>query len=291
MERRGAGAEQKGEIMGGILATCVTPHPPLLIPEIGGRELRKVESTSSAMMRLAELVGELSPEVLVIVSPHSPFYADGFAVKLGDVLQGNFGQFGCARVGASKQVDGDLAAALLGLAQEEGLPLAGVQHERGAWSSETDVLDHGLLVPLYFLDSKFDCPIVSLSISGLSYRLHASLGRLVAQACEQTGRRAVFVASGDLSHRLIPGAPAGYSPRGEDFDRRIVEIARTGKFEELTDLPGELVAEAGECGLRSLHMMGGVLGGLACENQMLSYEGPFGVGYMVSFHRLMEEQG
>jgi len=276
--------------MGGILATCATPHPPLLIPDIGGRELSKVESTSTAMQRLAELVAELSPDVLVMVSPHSPFYADSFTVKLGDVLQGSFGQFGYARVSSSKRVDVDLTAALLGLAEEEGLPLAGVRHERGAWSSETDVLDHGLLVPLYFLDSKFECPIVSLSISGLSYGLHARIGRCVAQACRGLNRRAVFVASGDLSHRLIPGAPAGYSPRGEDFDRRIVEITGAGKFKELIDIPGDLIAEAGECGLRSLHMMGGVLEGLAFESQVLSYEGPFGVGYMVSFHRVMEGQ-
>lgn len=274
--------------MGGILATCVTPHPPLLIPDIGGRELSKVASTSAAMQRLAELVGELSPEVLVMVSPHSPFYADSFTVKLGDVLQGSFAQFGYARVKSSKRVDADLAAALLGLAEEEDLPLAGVRHERGAWSSETDVLDHGLLVPLYFLDGKLDCPIVSLSISGLSYSLHARLGRLVAQACERIGRQAVFVASGDLSHRLIPGAPAGYSPRGEDFDHRIVEITKAGKFRELMDIPGDLIAEAGECGLRSLHMMGGGLEDLAVESEVLSYEGPFGVGYMVSFHRVME---
>lgn len=276
--------------MGGILATCVTPHPPLLIPDIGGRELSKVESTSAAMQRLAELVGELSPDVLAMVSPHSPLYTDSFTVKLGDVLQGSFGQFGYARVRASKQVDRDLATMLLGLAEEEGLPLAGVQHERGDWTSETDVLDHGLLVPLYFLDSKFDCPILSLSISGLSYRLHARVGQCVAQACRRLNRRAVFVASGDLSHRLIPGAPAGYSPRGEDFDRRIVEIAGAGKFEELIDIPGDLIAEAGECGLRSLHMMGGVLEGLDFESRVLSYEGPFGVGYMVSFHRVVEGQ-
>ncbi len=276
--------------MGGILATCVTPHPPLLVPEIGGRELDKVAATTAGMQRLAELVGELAPEVLVMVSPHSPFYGDRFLVKLGDVLQGDFGQFGYARIGSSKKVDADLATMILDTAEQEGLPIVGVRHERGGWSSETDVLDHGLLVPLYFLDQVVDCPIVSLSISGLSYRMHARLGQLIAQACGRI-RRAVFVASGDMSHRLIPGAPAGYSPRGEDFDNRIVEIARTGTFEELIHIPGDLIAEAGECGLRSLHMMGGVLAGYEYSSDVLSYEGPFGVGYMVSFHKVTGARG
>ncbi len=279
--------------MGGILATCVTPHPPLLIPEIGGRELARVEATSTAMTHLAEKVAELAPEVLVMVSPHSPFYGDRFLVKLGDLLQGDFGQFGYARIGASKRVDLDLARMILDAASDEGLPIVGVEHERGAWSSETDVLDHGLLVPLHFLDAKLDCPIVSLSISGLSYRMHARLGQIIAQACGGM-RCAVFVASGDMSHRLVPGAPAGYSPQGEDFDRRIVEIARTGSFDELIHISGEVVAEAGECGLRSLHMMGGALAGYEHEDEVLSYEGPFGVGYLVSFHRVTgprEEKG
>ncbi len=279
--------------MGGILATCITPHPPLLIPEIGGRELARVEATSAAMTALAERVAELAPEVLVMVSPHSPLYGDRFLVKLGEVLQGDFGQFGFGRIGASKRVDLDLANMIIDMATAEGLPVVGVEHDRGAWSSETDVLDHGLLVPLHFLDARLDCPIVSLSISGLSYRMHARLGQLVAQACGRV-RRTVFVASGDMSHRLIPGAPAGYNPRGEDFDSRIVEIARSGDFDELIHLSGELIAEAGECGLRSLHMMGGALAGYAHENEVLSYEGPFGVGYLVSFHRVTgprEDQG
>ncbi len=276
--------------MGGILATCITPHPPLLIPEIGGRELSRVESTSRAMERLADLIGELQPESLVMVSPHSPFYGDRFLIKLGDRLQGDFGQFGYARVGSSKRVDEDLSQMILDEAEREGLPIVGMRHERGSWRSETDVLDHGLLVPLHFLDARCDCPIVSLSISGLSYRMHARLGQLIAQACGRM-RRAVFVASGDLSHRLIPGAPAGYSPRGEDFDARIVDIARRGAFDELIGLSGEMIAEAGECGLRSLHMMGGVLKGYEHQDEVLSYEGPFGVGYLVSFHRVTGAAG
>ena len=143
-------------------------------------------------------------------------------------------------------------------------------------------MDHGLLVPLYYLDQYLETPIVALSISGLDYSSHFQLGRITRDACEALGRRAVFVASGDLSHRLIRGAPAGYSPRGKEFDRRITDIASSGDFDALYDIEESLVDEAGECGFRSIHTMWGSLKNGPMQNTVLSYEGPFGVGYLVS---------
>jgi aromatic ring-opening dioxygenase LigB subunit len=139
-------------------------------------------------------------------------------------------------------------------------------------------------VPLYFLDQAFDTPMVCLSISGLSYHDHFLLGRIAGKACADLGRRAVFVASGDLSHRLIKGAPAGYNPRGQEFDQRIAGIAASGDFDALSDIPEDLVEMAGECGFRSIHALWGALKNGPLTNLVLSYEGPFGVGYLVSLH-------
>jgi AmmeMemoRadiSam system protein A len=91
-----------------------------------------------------------------------------------------------------------------------------------------------------------------------------------------------FIASGDLSHRLIPGAPAGYNPKAIDFDAKIEEIFDTGSFDELSRLEPALVEAAGECGLRSIYALAGAFNGLEIRTKILSYEGPFGVGYMVA---------
>ena len=40
--------------------------------------------------------------------------------------------------------------------------------------------------------------------------------------------------------------------------------------------------EAAECGYRSILMLLGVFEGLEIETEVLSYEGPFGVGYAVA---------
>ena len=78
-------------------------------------------------------------------------------------------------------------------------------------------------------------------------------------------------------------APAPYDPRGKLFDDEVVQLMGTGDFAGLTRIDPILLEGAAECGLRSFVALGGFLGDDAyVEPQVLSYEGPFGVGYMVA---------
>lgn len=273
---------------GGFLGGCIVPHPPLLVPAIGGKDLETVRATHEAMRELGSKLAELRPEVLVMISPHTPIFRDAFTVKTAPSLEGSFASFGRPQVRIAKKNDVVLAEALVEAAEERRFPLLPLQSSSGRWYERGDDLDHGLLVPLYYLDQYLETPIVSLSISALDYDSHFQLGDLVGQVCRQLERRAFFVASGDLSHRLIRGAPAGYDPRGREFDERIVEIARSGNFPALKELQDDLVEAAGECGLRSIYVLWGGLHDRVLQNRVLSYEGPFGVGYMVSLHLIAE---
>jgi len=44
----------------------------------------------------------------------------------------------------------------------------------------------------------------------------------------------------------------------------------------------KLISDAGECGLKSIAILLGILEGIKYEPQILSYEGPFGVGYLTA---------
>jgi len=90
------------------------------------------------------------------------------------------------------------------------------------------------------------------------------------------------IASGDLSHRLSPSAPAGYSPKGEIFDNLLKELLSSKDTSGILNLDKELVEEAGECGLRSIMILLGILEKQNYKFKLLSYEAPFGVGYMVT---------
>jgi MEMO1 family protein len=248
---------------------CICPHPPLLIPEVGGASLGRVAATVEGMRHLAELVGE--PETAVVISPHSEGYRDAHVVRTAPRLQGDFGRF--RRPEASFAFDNDLPFAELLLA------LAGDSRKVRVTPDDGDVLDWGVLVPLSFMKVR---RIVSLSIVS-SYPEHKALGQLVRRCAEELGRDTLFVASGDLSHALTHDAPSPYDPRGKLFDDEVVDALGNGDFAALGAMDPILLEGAAECGLRSLIALGGFLGADAMlDPKILSYEGPFGVGYLVA---------
>jgi MEMO1 family protein len=248
---------------------CICPHPPLLIPEVGAAARAQVRATIDGMQRLAKAVGEV--ETVVIVSPHTAGYADAHIVKAASRLEGDFGAFRCPDVRLSFENDLPFVELLLALGgQDKRLTVHPV---------EDGLLDHGVLVPMSFLRAR---RLVSLSIVN-DYSGHRALGQLVRRCAAELGREVLFVASGDMSHRLSPSAPAGYDPRGRMFDEQIVELLRIGDFAALSDLDRTIVSGAGECGLRSFIALGGFLGDDGEKQPVVySYEGPFGVGYLVA---------
>jgi aromatic ring-opening dioxygenase LigB subunit len=257
---------------------CVSPHPPILVPEVGGRDVERVKDSADALSRLASEISAIEPETLVVMSPHSPIFTDAFLIRSEREMSGSFRQFGAPHVSIQARPDEELAAALRDYARDRGIPVAGGPRDAIARSVD---LDHGVLVPLYFLGPR-SYRLVCVGISLLDYWDHYQMGLALREAAESLGRKTVFVASGDLSHRLLPGAPAGYDPRAKDFDLSIVEIFRSGEFSELFDLDAGLIEDAGECGLRSLFALSGTVDGYRVKSEVLSYEGPFGVGYMVA---------
>ena len=94
-------------------------------------------------------------------------------------------------------------------------------------------------------------------------------------------RSAILIASGDLSHRLTPDAPYGFRPQGPLFDRLVIDALRSRAWEQIEALDPDLVEEAGECGLRPLAILLGAGRAAHLNSEVLSYEGPFGVGYPV----------
>jgi aromatic ring-opening dioxygenase LigB subunit len=245
---------------------------------VGGREIEKVEKSARALKQLADEIESVGIETLVVMSPHTPLFADCFSVKTAPLLSGSFRMFGAPQVAIQGEPDLELIDSLIRAAGERGIPIEKVS---GGPARAGGELDHGILVPLYFLARK-SYPLVCLSMSLLDYMSHYQLGVAIREAVEQTGRTAVFIASGDMSHRLKPGAPAGYNKMGEVFDQKIVDIIETADYSYLFDLDPMLIDDAGECGLRSIFTMAGTADAHEVSSEVLSYEGPFGVGYLVA---------
>ena len=259
-----------------ILGAILTPHPPVLLPEVGRGREREISATWDAMCEAAEEVARWAPEALVVASPHTVMYSDYFHIAPGRGAAGDMSSFGAPQLRIEAEYDAGLRAAIVEKAQATGL-------DAGTLGQREPALDHGVLIPLYFLRrAGVNCPIVRMGLSGFSPLAHYRLGRCVAEAADMLGRRVVFVASGDLSHKLKPDGPYGFAPEGPVFDEAVTRAMASGDFLRFLTLEPSLCERAAECGLRAFQMMSGALDGLAVAPELLSHEGPFGVGYAVA---------
>lgn len=255
----------------------IAPHPPIMVREVGGARAEVTDASVKAMLHAAEALAAFAPETIVVMSPHAPAVRDAFAIETGPEAEGSLAGFGAPRVALSTAVDTELAAAILELADAHGLPAVA---REAMPSLEPGELDHGVLVPMSFLDPGGRHPIVVLSLSLLPLADHRELGRAVREAAERLDRRIAFIASGDCSHRLTRDAPAGYSPAAKDFDAQLVEAVKDGDLARLAGIDERTANEAGECGLRSFVTLSGAIPDAA--TRLLAYEGPWGVGYMTA---------
>lgn len=257
-----------------MLGAIITPHPPVLLPEVGGGREREIAATDRAMRTAAETVAAWQPDVIIVSSPHTILYRDYFHIAPGDGAVGDMSRFGAPEVRIQASYDTLLREEIIRRA--EGL-------HAGTLGQRDPELDHGVLIPLYYLrKAGVRCPIVRMGLSGFSPLDHYRLGKCVQDAVNALGRRAVFLASGDLSHKLKADGPYGYAPEGPQFDDAVTRTMASGDFLEFLTIDPALCERAAECGLRSFQMMAGALDGLAVEPQLLSHEGTFGVGYAIA---------
>jgi AmmeMemoRadiSam system protein B len=124
-------------------------------------------------------------------------------------------------------------------------------------------LDHGVLVPMYYLNQAgVEAPLVPITMGMLTYEDLYKFGKILQLLTDKLGYKTALIASGDLSHRLTPDAPAGYNPRGEEFDEKLMELLDELDVEGIMNLDESLIEKAGECGLRPIVIMLGALDAL-----------------------------
>lgn len=263
-----------------IAGAFIVPHPPLIIPQIGRGEEKKIQKTIVSYHEVARRISELEPETIIITSPHSVMYSDYFHISPGAKAKGDFRRFGARNVSFSVDYDEEFVKELEALAERKHV-------DAGTLGERDPNLDHGTMVPLYFINQYLKkYKLVRIGLSGLSVLDHYRLGRLIKEIADKLDRKTVFVASGDLSHKLKEDGPYGFAEEGVRFDKEITEAMKNGDFLKFLKFSPDFCEAAAECGLRSFIIMAGALSGLMVEPDFLSYEGPFGVGYGVCAYKI-----
>ena len=256
-----------------VKGAVMVPHPPLIVPAVGRGEEKKIQATVDAYHQAVRQIAAWKPDTVVITSPHSVMYADYFHISPGKGARGNFARFRAPQEEFQAEYDTEFVRVLSQEAEARDIP-AGTLGERDK------SLDHGTMVPLYFLNQyDTDYRLVRIGLSGLSLTKHYELGACIKKTAELLGQNTVIIGSGDLSHKLKEDGPYGFQKEGPEYDARIMDVMGRAAFGELFDFSEEFCDRAAECGHRSFTIMAGALDGLSVKAECLSHEGTFGVGY------------
>ncbi|MBQ6394810.1 MAG: AmmeMemoRadiSam system protein A [Atopobiaceae bacterium] len=268
-----------------ILAGFAVPHPPLIIPAVGRGREKGIQATIDAYEEVGRRIAELEPETIVISSPHATVYRDYFHISPGTRARGDFSMFGARGSVYRAEYDSEFASELDRMCRREGVS-GGIDYER------MPELDHGTMIPMHFVEKHWrDYRLVRIGLSGMNAGEHYRMGRLIQRTAADLGRRVVYIASGDLSHKLLAEGPYGFAPEGPVFDERVMEDFATGNLFDLLVFDHALCERAAECGLRSFQMKDGAFDRTPVSCEALSHEGPFGVGYGIAAVAPVGEEG
>jgi AmmeMemoRadiSam system protein A len=250
------------------------PHAPILVPVVAGKRLADVRDTVDAMREVAQQVLKHQPDALVLISPHSPRRRRSFGVWTPDRHVGSLARFNAPDVSIELPNDPEWI---------EGLHAAAAECCIDLWKIGNDELDHGAVVPLWFMcEAGWRGPTTILSLNYPGDGGLQALGQAIAGAAAARGGTVAVIASGDMSHRLKPGAPGGYHPGAGQFDEDFIRWVDAGDVERLLHFDSELQEIAGEDVLDSTLVALAAAGHDMRGHRVLGYEGPFGVGYGVA---------
>lgn len=261
-----------------LVYAAFTPHTPLLIPEIGKDNRKKIEKTTAAMKELADDLYAVKPDTIVFISGHGTRYPGAFSITMSDSYRVDLSEFGELTHEEIYYPDMLLIDRMQRAFRHGHIPFS---------LHPENTLDHGTSVPLLLFGDKLpDVRVVPIIYSELDAKTHFKFGQKMRELVEDSEHRVAVIASGDLSHCLTSDAPAGFHPEGAKFDAKIQELVAEGNAAGLIKLDDKLVKSAAECGYRPLLILFGLLDKINVRPVIHSYEAPFGVGYLTASFEL-----
>lgn len=265
-----------------IKAAYIIPHPPILIPEVGKGSEKVCADTLDALEKVSKEISEIAPKTIVLITPHGPVFSDGIAIGYDDILTGSLESFGHGEIGLTKDNNKKLVDKIIYESGKIDITCLKLDADAAKYYGVSHNLDHGTLVPLYFVEKNYsDYNLVQITYGLFSSDKLYEFGKLIKDCINSFGDETVIIASGDMSHRLLDKGPYDYHESGPKFDKLISKTLLSKKTTDTLFIEEEFCREAGECGKRSIDIMLGTLDGYDYDVNKHSYEGPFGVGYLV----------
>ena len=259
-----------------LVFATICSHSPVLIPGIGKDYLDNLATTKQSLEKLNTKLKDINPDTIIVISPHGHIFKDAFSILSSDKYFADFETFGDIVTKAEYKADTKLIYQIEEQVKKE-LPIKTINDAK---------LDYGTSVPLHYLMQDIDASVISLGYSFLDYDTHIRFGEILKDIILSSDKKIALVASGDLSHCLTESAPGKYCSQAKSFDQGLIETLKNKKIDQILKLDQNLIEEIGECGLRSILILLGVIQKMNYDSEFLSYESPFGVGYLVMNFKL-----
>lgn len=258
-----------------ICFSAIVPHSPKIIPTINQEDLDKVQKTINAFKKLSKKFAKAKPESLVIISSHAPILDEAFSLNLAQEYEGNFKSFG--DLITKIQFKGDLE---LNYKIKEKFETD--FHDVPLTMITEPTLDYGTFIPLYYFFQEYkNFSIIPISHCSLDYQQHLDFGQKLREELSLTNKRVAVIASAGLSGCSEKEKPKDPSI-AQQFDQEIIKLIKNKKTDQILKLDQELIEKSGQCGLRSILILLGVLNKQNYQPEILSYEAPFESGYLVA---------
>ncbi|MCC3863699.1 AmmeMemoRadiSam system protein A [Terrisporobacter petrolearius] len=272
--------------MENILRYYLMPHPPLIIPSVGKGQEREIQNTIDACNQVGEEISKLEPETVVIITPHGTMFSDALAISNEEHIKGDFSQFREFDTYIEGRIDKEFNEVLIDTCNRQNISVAGIDSNILKKFNRKYELDHGAMIPMYFINKYYKkYKIVHVTYAALSHIELYKFGMAIRESAKNLNKKIVLIASGDLSHRLSEDGPYEYSSEGSKFDELLLDNLQKGDVLSIFNMDKYMVECAEECGLKSVFIMLGAMEGEKVRGKLLSYEGPFGVGYgVMAFH-------
>jgi aromatic ring-opening dioxygenase LigB subunit len=253
---------------------AITPHSPILVPTIGKENWQRAEKTLNSYQKIQEGLLNTKTDVLIVISPHGS-NNDKLLLNACPEIIINFEEFGDfsskTKIKTDLTISEKIRASLLELEKIEII--------------NRPVADFGSGVPIFLLSGEFrDLRVVCVNSSSLPIRDHFEIATIIGKELEKQKKNIAVIASCDLSHCLNKKSPGGYSPKGQKFDLRLMNLIYEKRMDDLIGLDEKNIDEASPCGINAIIMLFGILYGAGANWEMSSstYESPFGVGFLTA---------
>jgi len=257
-----------------IVFGAIIPHSPLLIPSIGKDHRKKLNKTLKACEQLEEALYLAKPDTICMIAPHGVRYPDAFSINMVAKYTGSLKSFGDHATTVHAKSDYLLIDHIQRKLRTERVPFTLTSNEE---------LEYGFTVPLLLLTKNLEhWKLIPVSPSDHNGPAHFEFGRHLKRVLHSDMRRVAVIASADLSHSLSNEAPAGDKPEGHAFDESIQIAISEGNVESIVKMAPELINDASQCGYRPIVTLLGAMDGMNTKTTILSYEAPFGVGYLTT---------